>query len=457
MIRKKKKILLGVPAFDGIVTEAQESFLNMVYYTAKNMPDYDLAIHIGYKREQFRARNNIVEAGISNDVDYILMLDDDMLVPANLIKRLIGHDVDVVGATYYQRGGAYHPVIMMRDEPDEPGAYSAHFIHHTHPWLTTDRGMHQADVIGGGCMMFKAEVFKKIIPPYFESERRLGTDLAICGRLKDEGVEIWVDTTVELGHVGEKQVITSRTIPMAEQALAKASDDLYKDVREYLSMHDEELLSAMEIACTKKARQDAWGKRNNKDDEAVQGYYREHPQWHILNLCQYAISKTDQFKEWALTVGRALIPKGGYVLDYGAGLGHTCIPLAQRSAFNVFSMDIAGSATEEFVKWRKAKHGLENLHIISQAAPYPEGSLFKKLDGAVMISVMDHLTHPYETVEWIASQLKSGAFFLCEYHLGSDDSEPQHLDRYELATFRQFLVGLGLSVSPEHNWLFFKD
>ena len=83
-----KKILIGFPAFDGVVAEAQQSVFSLVYRIGRDMPDYDLAIHIGYRREQFRARNNIVDAAIAADMDYILMLDDDMIVPHNLLQQL---------------------------------------------------------------------------------------------------------------------------------------------------------------------------------------------------------------------------------------------------------------------------------------------------------------------------------------------------------------------------------
>ena len=108
----KKKILIGIPAFDGVVAQAQQSVFGMIYRAGRDLKDYDIAIQVSYKREQFRARNNIADAALSNNFDYVLMLDDDMIVPHNLIQSLLAHEKDVIGALYFQRGGTYKPVIM---------------------------------------------------------------------------------------------------------------------------------------------------------------------------------------------------------------------------------------------------------------------------------------------------------------------------------------------------------
>ena len=77
------------------------------------------------------------------------------------------------------------------------------------------------------------------------------------------------------------------------------------------------------------------------------------------------------------------------------------------------------------------------------------------MDGAFCISAMDHLTKPYDTVQWIAEQLKPGAFFVCEWMLQSDEDEPQHLDKYDVTTFEQWMHSIGFVTSPEYKWLFF--
>lgn len=451
----QKKILIGVPAYEGIVYEAQQAFFTMMYWCGKNMPDYTFAVNITYKREQFRARNNITDAAIANEFDYILMLDDDMIVPPDLVQRLIDHDKDVIGALYFQRGGQYKPVLMNRPDP-APGMHTAHFVLPQDPRINENRGLHQFDVIGGGCMLFKTHVFNKILQPYFETERNLGTDISICGRLKDAGFEIWADTSIELGHVGEKKIITSRTVPMSERVLASINDELHADVKAYLSMHDEELSAAMDAATPRSVRQDVWGERDATDWEEVSEYYRDNPDWHVVNLCFWALYKNDPMKEWVVTHGSHTMNENSRVLDYGAGLGHISVPLARRHKATVYAADIEGSATQQFVEYRKKKHCLDTLITEPLQTEIPKWNYEKKLDGAAMISVIDHLMSPRGVITWIKNQLKPGAWFVCEWNLHSDEEEePQHLNRHDPQTFKRFMESIGFEQSPEHTWLFF--
>lgn len=449
-----KKLLVGIPAFDGIVTEAQQSVIGMMYRAGRDLPDFDVAIHISYKKEQFRARNHLVDAAISNDFDYLFMLDDDMIVPHNLIQSLLDHDKDVIGALYFQRGGLYHPIIMRRKD-HTPGVYSGEFWSQEDPRITTQRGLHQTDIIGGGCMLFKVDVFRSLMQPYFETERVVGTDISICGRLQDAGHEIWVDTSIELGHVGEKKIITSRTVPMSERAMAAINRELHEDLKEYMGMNDAMMESYMLQASAKKKRKDVWGDRDAGSWEDVSEYYQTEHDWHILNLGYWNLVKNDPYKEWGVVHGAALLDKSSRVLDFGAGLGHLSVPLAKRLGCHVHALDIDNSPTQKFVEWRANRHGLTNLHIEPLDTPVPEWEYEDKLDGAFCISVMDHLTHPYETVLWIRDQLKPGAFFVCEYALHSGEDEPQHLDRYDVTTFDQWMHEIGFTTSPEHHWLFF--
>ena len=53
------------------------------------MPDYDFELGIKTKSEQFRARNAIVEGAIGRGCDWILMIDDDMII--NIEQKLNYH------------------------------------------------------------------------------------------------------------------------------------------------------------------------------------------------------------------------------------------------------------------------------------------------------------------------------------------------------------------------------
>jgi 2-polyprenyl-3-methyl-5-hydroxy-6-metoxy-1,4-benzoquinol methylase len=459
----KQKLLIGVPAYNGIVPEAMGSFLSMIYRCGRDMPDVDLAVKIVLKLQQFRARNQLVDAAIGAGFDWILMLDDDMVVPPDLVQRLLAHDKDVCGALYFQRGGSFHPVIMHRIV-EENGTFAAKFVAHSSP-LLKNPGLHQVDIAGGGCLLFKVDIFRKLMPPYFESERALGTDINLCSRLLDAGVDIFCDTSIELGHVQDtKQVVTSRTMPLAQRELAEVNEVLWEDAQDYLCMGPEELESRMLQASQREVRTAKWRERDRSTWEGVRAYYQDYGDWHTLNLLAHNMLNRERSKEWALLYSDAILKPGARVLDVGVGLGHVSIPLVQRYDYRVEAVEIAEAPTLDFLRYRMRKHGLgvaadrrKGISLTQIEDPVPLLMLLDgPVDGAFAISMIEHTWHPEGLLAWISQQVRPGGFLVCDYVVDKMDEEPQHLVKYDVSRFDQLMLSLGWVVSPEHDFLFLK-
>lgn len=451
----KQKLLIAVPGFHGIQPEVQTPFMAMMYHCGRVLSQaYDIAPAILTKREQFRARNNLVDQAIGGGFDWLLMLDDDMIVPYDLLPRLLTHDKDICGALYYQRGGGYHPVIMVKAKQSN-GDWVARFIRYDHPMLK-EPGLHKVDVIGGGCMLFKVDVFRKLLPPYFWWEYTTGTDIAICTRLADAGFAIYCDTSLELGHLrSDRDVITSRTVPLSLQATGEVNECLWQDAAEYLRMPEVELESAMNQASIPEQHRDKWGTRAT--DPERHNYYREHGNWHLFNLLYFNMLARVPAKEWMLLQASGVLGAGGRVIDYGCGLGHLTIPLADRGQ-HVIAVELADTPTGAFVRWRLAKHHLEHhvqLYELAEGGA-PLLPLEIPADGACCISVLEHLTDPWGVIQWLTAHIKSGGFLVVDYACHKKDDEPQHLVRYDPQTFEADMRSYGWTVSPEYPWLFLK-
>jgi len=160
------------------------------------------------------------------NADYLWMLDDDHIfdiesrvhneqdlafegynsysMPVKLVEHLENNPaIGVVGALYWQRGGACYPVIMQEKDG------LPFFLHHSE----VSYKMQKVDVTGGGCMMINMKVFDRIDAPWFAPEHEFGTDIQLCKQVRKAGYEIWCDTSLELGHLQkEKTIISSKNI-----------------------------------------------------------------------------------------------------------------------------------------------------------------------------------------------------------------------------------------------------
>ena len=452
----KPKVLIGVAGFHGVVPECQENFFAFAMRTAKDNPNFDFCLKIIIKREQFRARNSLVDLAIVNGCDWLLMLDDDMVIPPDLFTRLVGHNKDVIGALYYQRGGSFHPVLM-RQVNKKDGLKGIDFIHHFDPMLKQP-GLYQFDgVIGGGCMLFKTEIFRKIQQPYFWIDGIVGTDVHVCNQLIEAGVKLWVDTSIELGHVGEAVVYTSRNIPQYGRVLGEVNEQLWNDLRAYLTMDDLQLESEMIRSMAGDARKGEWEKAPRETWEQVREYYQGGGRWAVLNLSGYNL-RFDQAREWTINHLAKILPKGGTVADYGAGVGYVSLPLVERHGLTVTALDVDRSPLMEFLRWRVAEHKLEDrLHVLGFETVLPP-DLPEPVDAVVMISVFDHLYDPIGALDWVTRNVKPGGYWVVDsWRSLPIETEPQHLLKYDAHRIQREFKARGWQETAENPCLLRKD
>jgi SAM-dependent methyltransferase len=326
-------------------------------------------------------------------------------------------------------------------------------------------GLHPVDIIGGGCMLFKTDVFRKLTQPYFWVDGIVGTDVSICERLRAAGVPVYIDTTIELGHIGEPVVVNSRTVPRYSKTLGEVNQALWEDLREYYQMDNDQLESAMIRASEGDARAEVWDSQPRDTWEQVHAYYaptnEQARMQQVLNLARYNL-EYDAAREYVVNELDRLVKPGGHVIDYGAGLGYCAIPLVEKHRQRVTIVDLEEAATLDFLRWRVARRGPEvegmvRFGLLGEAYPVLPFSWLDRADGCLLISVLDHLTHPYETLEWISAQVKPGGFLICDtWQNRPKPSEPQHLCRYDPPKLLAWLISKGWELAPERHFLFLK-
>jgi GT2 family glycosyltransferase len=137
-------------------------------------------------------RNNCVAAAQKINAAYAFFLDTDMVFPVDVLKRLLKHDKDIVGALYAARRPPFQSIGVPFEGTAEVN------------------GLRRMKTMPTGCLLIKMRVFEKLSKPWFservEGEKILGEDIHFCERAHAAGFEIWQDTALarEVGHIGEK-------------------------------------------------------------------------------------------------------------------------------------------------------------------------------------------------------------------------------------------------------------
>lgn len=136
------------------------------------------------------------------DFKYVLTVEEDNLPPPDGLLKLheaIG-DYAAVGGLYFTKGEGGQP--MAYGQPGQMPEYA--------PWLPPDNTVTRVNGIGMGFSLIKLDVFRDMERPYFETLQRYDPysgaaaatqDLHFCGRIREAGHKVAVDSNVKVGHL----------------------------------------------------------------------------------------------------------------------------------------------------------------------------------------------------------------------------------------------------------------
>lgn len=203
------KVLVAWPRAGFTMTEAVDNQI-------------DLAVHMGRLNERgkflfyfatigrlfvAKAREEFARYALELGCEYLLMIDDDMLVPHDLFERLYKHDVDIVAPLAFQRRPPYFPVIYRAwkgwDEERKEAFFSNELVK-KYPKDT----LFECDAVGFGAVLIKRWVLEKMTEPRFMSTSPTGEDILFCYTAKENlGAKVFVDTGTKIAHLGAPKII----------------------------------------------------------------------------------------------------------------------------------------------------------------------------------------------------------------------------------------------------------
>jgi hypothetical protein len=132
------------------------------------------------------------------NADYLLFVDADNGLPPDTVPRLMAHKKDVVCGVYPLKERPFLPVMYRYYKRPEENKGKALY----HSILEYEKGsLLRADAAGTGCMMISRKVLETVKPPWFSFLEGGTEDMYFCRQLEKYGFELWVDTSVECGHL----------------------------------------------------------------------------------------------------------------------------------------------------------------------------------------------------------------------------------------------------------------
>jgi len=387
-LQKKPKICVCVPVY---YTIPAHFFINFIDLLCKNMSRYVLECIIQQDIPVDKARNEMIKLALQKNADYILMLDNDNLLPKNGLDRLVEvmeqEKADFVTGIYFEKKKPYYPVLR---EYHDGGFWKIE-----NPPLGK---VIKIDGCGLGCCLVKPEVFRKTKYPWFKfnherwgyKDIQLSEDLYFCRQLREKGFKMVCDTGLISSHIGGMiDAFEYMSMKPIRQAALIGREEAINDISEFTKLSNYETNMRIMVGSTLMANE--WKEKNPKTTEEIKKFYKETKNyiydlfyWHFTTRRQFDIELITGLQKIAQK--NKTNPKDIRILDFACGIGQNAYMLAQKG-FNVTIADLDGY-TLDFAKFRFDKHKLPyKLWKIDVDKKPPE----EKYDVICCFDVFEHL------------------------------------------------------------------
>ncbi len=236
----KYKVAIGIPVAGDTQPESFDNLLLFAQWVGswdkemelKNTsPRYEFYWYSTGRILTAFAREKLVEEAIKARCDYILMIDNDMLLPPayvkNMFKNLQEHpEIDILAPLAFMRNPPHFPVIYSVTEGYDANRGTTYYTNNVVKNYPKDQ-LIECDAVGFGSVLINMRILKKMSSPFFMSTTGSGEDIWFCNKARSEAdARIFVDTRIKLGHLGNPIIIDEE---FAEKHWKGSNQDMDED------------------------------------------------------------------------------------------------------------------------------------------------------------------------------------------------------------------------------------
>lgn len=203
------KILIAVPTFESIYPDTFKSIYDL------DTAGHDVFFEFVRGYDCATARNKIAQLALDRAADYVLMVDNDVVIPKDALQNLLEEPKDVCLGYYAHRDSdnIYRGRTCVCKLYQEDG--ELYFNYPLESEYTAEElkalegnGEYKIQIHGGGmgCAFIKTSVFLRTQYPWYDwvnykSKAMLSEDLYFCEQCKLHKIPIYTDTRVNCGHM----------------------------------------------------------------------------------------------------------------------------------------------------------------------------------------------------------------------------------------------------------------
>lgn len=205
------KILIAIPTFETIYPDTYKALWDM------DKGGHEIVFEYVRGYDCATARNFIAQKALDHRTDYVLMVDNDVVVPKDALLNLLEDEKDVCLGYYAHRDtdNIYRGRTSVCKRKMPNGKEYFHYpleSEYTGAEMQElkEAGKTKIRIHGGGmgCALIRTEMFRKLSYPWFDwvnygdaNRGMLSEDLYFCELCKNNRVAIYTDVRVGCGHI----------------------------------------------------------------------------------------------------------------------------------------------------------------------------------------------------------------------------------------------------------------
>lgn len=231
------KVMIGINVLESVNSFVYQNHIRFFSNLKKDNPDDQFFLFTPYRMSIDSMRNVTAKLAFDAGCDYIMFIDDDVLVAQNTYQILKAADKDIIMALTYVRGYPFRPMFFKSVEvlEDIDGKKREHLIPYENYKPDVDEnGLVKCAAVGFSCVLIKMDVVKAVTPPYFITGSTYTEDVYFCNKARytlDPEPTIFVHTRIPTMHmmmadgVNEDNVEKLRELYAPEEPLGKSRYD----------------------------------------------------------------------------------------------------------------------------------------------------------------------------------------------------------------------------------------
>lgn len=199
------KTLIGVNCLESVNSFVYASHCQFWVNAKKAFPEDEFAFFTPYRMSIDNMRNTAAKMALEGDYDYLMFIDDDVLVQPNTYEVLRSRDKDIIMALTFVRGWPFKPMFFKGEGIKDRAGLRCETLDFYDDWKDNVwDGLVKCEAVGFSCVLIKVDILKVMEPPYFVTSSKQTEDVYFCCKARytlNPTPTIFVDVTVPTTHM----------------------------------------------------------------------------------------------------------------------------------------------------------------------------------------------------------------------------------------------------------------